>query len=46
MEKTPGGVPISDLDPFTEDAIRDAQNFDGALREMAPVIYLPQYDFC
>jgi 4-methoxybenzoate monooxygenase (O-demethylating) len=44
MEKTPGGAPISDLDPFTVEAIRDAQTFDGALREMAPVVYLPQYD--
>jgi 4-methoxybenzoate monooxygenase (O-demethylating) len=44
MEKTPGGVPISDLDPFTVEAIRDAQAFDGSLREMAPVVYLPQYD--
>jgi len=44
MDKTPGGAPISDLDPFTVDAIRDAQAFDGSLREMAPVVYLPQYD--
>ena len=44
MEKTPGGVLISDLDPFTVEAIRDAQAFDGSLREMAPVVYLPQYD--
>jgi 4-methoxybenzoate monooxygenase (O-demethylating) len=44
MERTPGGVPISDLDPFTVEAIREGQNFDGMLREMAPVIYLPQYD--
>src|SRR5580700_4558222 len=35
MEKTPGGVPISDLDPFTVEAIREAQAFDGSLREMA-----------
>lgn len=44
MKKTPGGVPISDLDPFTVDAIKYAQSFDGTLREMAPVIFLPQYD--
>jgi cytochrome P450 len=44
MRKTPGGVPISDLDPFTVDAIKDAQTFDGTLREMAPVVFLPQYD--
>lgn len=44
MQKTAGGVPISDLDPFTVEAIRDGQTFDGKLREMAPVIYLPQYD--
>jgi len=44
MEKTPGGVPISDLDPFTVEAIREAQAFDGSLREMASVVYLPQYD--
>ena len=44
MNNTPGGVPISDLDPFTVDAIKDAQTFDGTLREMAPVVFLPQYD--
>ena len=44
MAKTLGGVPISDLDPFTVEAIKDAQTFDGMLREMAPVLYLPQYD--
>jgi cytochrome P450 len=37
-------VPISDLDPFTVEAIREAQAFDGSLREMASVVYLPQYD--
>jgi 4-methoxybenzoate monooxygenase (O-demethylating) len=44
MAKTVGGVPISDLDPFTVEAIEDAQTFDGTLREIAPVVYLPQYD--
>jgi cytochrome P450 len=44
LDKTPGGVPISELDPFTVDAIKDAQTFDGTLREIAPVVYLPQYD--
>jgi cytochrome P450 len=44
MNNTPGGVPISDLDPFTVDAIKDPQAFDGMLREMAPVVFLPQYD--
>jgi cytochrome P450 len=44
MQKTPGGVPISDLDPFTVEAIRGGQAFDATLREMAPVVYLPQYD--
>ena len=37
-------TPTSDLDPFCMDAIIHPQNYDMVLREMAPVVYLPQYD--
>jgi cytochrome P450 len=37
-------VPTSDYDPFTEQAILDAHRFDGALRDIAPAVYLERYD--
>src|SRR5215210_4806277 len=37
-------VPASDYDPFTEEAILDAHRFDGALRDIAPAVYLERYD--
>ncbi len=37
-------VPTSDYDPFTEEAILDAHRFDGALRDIAPAVYLERYD--
>lgn len=43
----PNGVaqaPISDFDPFSEDAVRNAQTYDGMLREEAPLLYLSKYD--
>jgi 4-methoxybenzoate monooxygenase (O-demethylating) len=37
-------VPISDYDPFTPEAILDAHTHDGALRDIAPAVYLERYD--
>ena len=37
-------VPTSDYDPFTEEAILDAHRYDGALRDIAPAVYLERYD--
>jgi cytochrome P450 len=37
-------VPVSDFDPFTEDAVRDAQVGDGMMREQSPVLYLEKYN--
>jgi len=37
-------APTSDYDPFTEEAILDAHTHDGALREIAPAVYLERYD--
>ena len=37
-------VPTSDYDPFTPEAILDAHNQDGALRDIAPAVYLERYD--
>jgi 4-methoxybenzoate monooxygenase (O-demethylating) len=38
------GTPVSDYDPFTVEAILDAHGHDGALRELAPAVYLERYD--
>jgi 4-methoxybenzoate monooxygenase (O-demethylating) len=40
----PPNCPRSDLDIFCMDAILHPDNYDVVLREMAPVVYLPQYD--
>jgi len=40
----PANCPRSDLDIFCMDAILHPDNYDVVLREMAPVVYLPQYD--
>ena len=37
-------APTSDYDPFTEEAILDAHRYDGALRDIAPAVYLERYD--
>lgn len=37
-------APTSDYDPFTPEAILDAHAHDGALRDVAPAVYLPRYD--
>ena len=37
-------VPTSDYDPFTPEAILDAHTYDGALRDIAPAVYLERYD--
>jgi cytochrome P450 len=37
-------APTSDYDPFTEEAILDAHRYDGALRDIAPAVYLQRYD--
>jgi cytochrome P450 len=35
---------VSDIDPFSHEAILDALHHDSLLREVGPVVYLPQYD--
>src|SRR4051794_3931120 len=35
---------VSDYDPFTREAILDAHRHDGAIRELAPAVYLSRYD--
>jgi 4-methoxybenzoate monooxygenase (O-demethylating) len=40
----PSNCPHSDLDIFSMDAILHPEKYDMVLREMAPVVYLPQYD--
>jgi 4-methoxybenzoate monooxygenase (O-demethylating) len=35
---------VSDYDPFTPEAILDAHRHDGAIRELAPAVYLSRYD--
>lgn len=35
---------MSDYDPFTVEAILDAHTHDGAVRELAPAVYLERYD--
>ncbi|MDF3312930.1 cytochrome P450 [Rhodococcus sp. T2V] len=37
-------IPVSDIDLFTDDALRDPYALYAALREMGPVVHLPQYD--
>jgi 4-methoxybenzoate monooxygenase (O-demethylating) len=44
MSATTVDVPTSDYDPFTEEAILDAHRHDGALRDIAPAVYLERYD--
>ena len=44
MSATTVDVPTSDYDPFTEEAILDAHRSDGALRDIAPAVYLERYD--
>jgi 4-methoxybenzoate monooxygenase (O-demethylating) len=44
MSATTVDVPTSDYDPFTEEAILDAHRYDGALRDIAPAVYLERYD--
>ena len=44
MSATTVDVPTSDYDPFTEEAILDAHRYDGALRNIAPAVYLERYD--
>src|SRR4051794_41975364 len=44
MSATIVDVPTSDYDPFTEEAILDAHRYDGALRDIAPAVYLERYD--
>jgi len=40
----PANCPRSDLDIFCMDAILHPDKYDVVLRELAPVVYLPQYD--
>ncbi len=44
MARAGGGVPVLDFDPFTVEAVQNAQVYDGMLREEAPVVYLSRYD--
>lgn len=44
MAAVAAGTPVSDYDPFTVEAILDAHGHDGALRELAPAVYLERYD--
>lgn len=37
-------APESDYDPFAMESLRDPHTHDGAVRELAPVVYLTQYD--
>lgn len=37
-------IPVLELDPFSPENLRKPEAFDAALRELAPVVYLPEYD--
>lgn len=37
-------MPVSDIDLFTDDALRDPYGLYSTLRQMGPVVHLPQHD--
>lgn len=41
---SPGGIQSTDIDPFSDDALADPKPFEDALRELAPVVFLPERD--
>ena len=40
----PTTIPVMDADYFSEEAVADPTAFDGRLREMAPVVHMPEFD--
>lgn len=39
----PAGVPTSEIDLFAPEVLEDPHRFDGALREIGPVVWLEKY---
>lgn len=39
------GTPRSPIDPYDMDSLRDPHRFDGALRDLGPVVYLERWGF-
>jgi 4-methoxybenzoate monooxygenase (O-demethylating) len=43
MRTTPGGVPVSAVDPFGDDFLADPFRWHGDLRDAGPVVWLERY---
>ncbi|WP_127131206.1 cytochrome P450 [Georgenia sp. SYP-B2076] len=43
--EAPIEAPESDYDPFALESLQDPHTFDGASREIAPVVYIKKYDY-
>src|ERR1700704_4131164 len=43
MRTTPGGVPVSAVDPFGDDFLADPFRWHGDLRDTGPVVWLERY---
>jgi len=43
MQTTPGGVPVSAVDPFGDDFLADPFRWHGGLRDAGPVVWLERY---
>ncbi|MGP6169649.1 cytochrome P450 [Microbacterium sp. A204] len=41
----PADIPVFDGDPFSMEALADPIGFDGRVRELGPVVYIPKYDY-
>lgn len=42
--ETMADIPVSDIDPFTRDTLRNTHACTGQIRDMAPFVYLRKYD--
>lgn len=43
VQAAPAGVPVLDVDPFSEELLRDPYPYHARLREAGPVVWIPKY---
>lgn len=43
VQAAPVGVPVLDVDPFSEELLRDPYDYHARLREAGPVVWIPRY---
>jgi len=43
VQAAPPGVPVLDVDPFSEDLLHDPYPYHARLREAGPVVWIPRY---